>query len=105
MPWPLWLILANISVAYVEYQYRCGDYDSFYAALPYIIAPMILGQWAIFNGFRLAPSLLIAGGVFSLINVVLRVINSNTLGEGINCYNWVGIGLLVLSVLLLRMGK
>lgn len=102
MHYAAWLLIANCAVAYTEYQYRCGDYDSFYTALPYIIAPIILAQLALFYGFRGAPSLFYAGAVFSLCNVLFRIINSFTLHEHLNFMNWMGVACIVASVFLLR---
>ena len=102
MHWAAWLLVANVAVAFTEYQYRCGDYDSFYTALPYLILPMLLAQWALFEGFRAAPSLLLAGACFSLINVAFRVGNVVLLGEHMNIYNVAGVACIVASVFLLR---
>lgn len=102
MPWPLWLILANISVAYVEYQYRCGDYATFWQALPWLAVPIVVAQWALFEGFRGAPSLLLAGAFFSIINVAFRVGNSFLLHESLNLYNWIGVVFIAASVILLK---
>ena len=81
MPWYIWLLAANVFVSFVEYSYRSGDYQTFLQALPYVIAPIILAQMALFYGFRGAPSLLLAGACFSLINVAIRVRNVVLLGE------------------------
>lgn len=102
MHWVAWLLIANGAVAFTEYSYRCGDYDSFWQALPYIILPIMLAQWALFEGFRAAPSLLLAGAIFSLINVAFRVGNVVLLGEHMNTYNVAGVACIVASVFLLR---
>lgn len=102
MPWPAWLILANVCVACTEYSYRRGGYDSFWCALPVIALPILLAQWSLFEGFRAAPSLMLAGALFSLINVAFRVGNVMLLGESMNLYNYVGVACIVASVILLR---
>lgn len=65
MHWVAWLLIANICVCYTEYQYRCGDYATFWQALPFIALPIVLAQWSLFEGFRAAPSLFAAGAVLA----------------------------------------
>lgn len=100
--WIAWIVLSNIGIFILEYAYRQGSYTSFITALPTIIIPMIMGQVGLFYGFRSAPSLLIAGATFTLINVGLRVINTYMLGESINNWNWLGIVFMVSGMLLLK---
>lgn len=100
--WIFWLFLANFAIMWLEFTYRAGTYNSFFAALPYTIVPILLGQIGLYYAFRLAPSLLVAGASFTLINVALRVINTYRLGEVINGYNWLGIAFLIVSMFLLK---
>lgn len=102
MNWLAWIALSNTGIFWLEYCYRTGKYDGFVQALPYIIVPMFLGQVGLFYGFRTAPSLLIAGAVFTVINVALRVTNTYIIGESINYINWIGVVLLVLATILLK---
>lgn len=97
MHYTLWLFLANISIAIVEYVYRAGDYSSFWEALPWLALPIIISQWALFEGFRVAPSLIYAGIVFSVINAVFRVVNSTILGEGVSVWQVSAVVLVILS--------
>jgi len=102
MNWIGWLFIANIGIFWLEYIYRHGTYDSFMQASPYIVAPIILGQVGLFYGFRLAPNLLLAGAMFTLVNVSLRVVNTYRLGEHLNGWNWLGVVLLIVATLLLK---
>lgn len=102
MNWIAWIALSNTGIWWLEYCYRTGKYDSFVSALPYIIVPIIIGQVGLFYGFRSAPNLLIAGAVFTVINVALRVTNTYLIGESINYYNWLGVVLLLVATLLLK---
>lgn len=43
--WALYIVIANIAIAFVEYTYRAGQYQTFAAALPYIVVPILVGQW------------------------------------------------------------
>lgn len=102
MHYTLWLFLANISIAIVEYVYRAGEYSSFWRALPWLSVPIITAQWALFEGFRAAPSLFLAGAVFSACNVLFRVGNVFILGEHMNTWNWLGVVFIAASVVLLK---
>lgn len=102
MHWILWLCLSNIMIMLLEYLYRAGHYSSFLNALPYIIIPVLISQCGLFYGFRGASSIFIAGATFTLINVLLRVVNSYILHEPPNNYNWLGLVLLIVSIFLLK---
>lgn len=102
MHWVLWLCLSNAAIMLLEYLYRSGHYSSFLNALPYIALPMLISQAGLFYGFRGASSIFIAGAMFTLVNVILRVINSYILQEPPNIYNWTGLALLVVSIFLLK---
>jgi drug/metabolite transporter (DMT)-like permease len=102
MHWTLWLLLANIFVAFTEQTYRNGQHDSFYTAMPYVIVPILLAQVCLFYGFRGASSLMFAGVVFTLTNVLFRVANTYYLGEHLSLINWAGVVMLVGSAVLLK---
>ena len=102
MHYTLWLFLANISIAIVEYVYRAGEYSSFWEALPWLALPIIISQWALFEGFRVAPSLFLAGAIFSGINLLFRLCNTLILHEHLNFLNWVGVACIAASIILLR---
>jgi len=102
MHWLLALTGANVCIAFIEHTYRAGQYESFYAALPYIFVPIMLSQWCLFVGFKNAPSLMAAGAFFSLVNIALRIGNTYVLAEHLNRYNWLGVAFLAASVLLLK---
>lgn len=100
--WIVWLLVANIAIMWIEFAYRAGTYSSFFTALPYTFLPIMLGQVGLFYSFRLAPSILMAGAAFTLVNVSLRIINTYRLGETINTYNWLGLFFLLVSLFLLK---
>ncbi len=103
MHWLMWIVLSNIGIFWIEYVYRTGKYDSFFVALPYLVVPILTSQLGLFYGFRYAPTLFLAGAMFTLINVFLRIINTFRIGEGLNGYNWLGVLFLCVSVILLKM--
>lgn len=100
--WFLWILFANGGIMWLEYVYRHGSYNSFLVALPYIVVPILIGQIGLFYGFRGAPNLLLAGAVFTAMNVALRIVNSYLLQEHLNWWNWVGVVLLITAALLLK---
>lgn len=97
-----WLLLANGGIFWLEYIYRHGTYGSFLQALPYTVIPIFMGQVGLYYGFRLAPNLFFAGAVFTIMNNLLRIVNTYRLGETLNLYNWLGISFLIVSVILLK---
>ena len=102
MHWIAYLFIANCAIAFVEYTYRAGQYESFFVALPYIIVPILIGQFGLFYGFKEASSLFLASGVFTLINVLFRIAVTYYLGEQLNVANWIGVAMLSTSVILLK---
>jgi len=100
--WSLWLLLSNIAIAFIEYTYRSGNYDTFLQALPYIIVPILIGQLGLFEGFRRADSLFLAAAIFSCINVSMRVVVCHFIGETLSIVNWVGVALLFCSAILIK---
>ena len=87
----------------LEYVYRIGWATSFWGSLHILIIPIMLGQLGLFYGFRLAPSLFLAGAVFSLMNLVLRSINVIVLKETFGWYQVVALILMVIATLLFKM--
>lgn len=102
MSWALWLLLANGAVAVTEHTYRAAHFATFWQALPWLAVPIVIAQWALFEGFRGAPSLFVAGAVFSLCNVLFRIGNTFVLGEHLNLLNWLGVICIGASVVLLK---
>ncbi len=100
--WAMYLVLANCAIAVVEYIYRTAQFHSFWIALPYIAIPILIGQYGLFHGFVLAPSLFVASGVFTCINILFRIGVTYYIGEHLNLINWLGVLLLFTSVILLK---
>jgi len=100
--WVLALFVSNLAIMWLEYTYRIGHFNSFISALPSIALPILIGQAGLFYGYKYAPSLLIAGAVFSLVNVSLRVVNVQILGETMNTYTLLGISFLLVSIILFK---
>jgi drug/metabolite transporter (DMT)-like permease len=62
----------------------------------------MIAQMGLFYGYKLAPSLLLAGAVFTLINTILRVGNVLFIGERFGWYEFFAIVLMVLAIMLLK---
>ena len=43
------------------------------------------------------------GAVFTLVNVLLRIVNTYHLGETMNTYTWLGVVALIISIVLFKM--
>ena len=102
MTWIYWVALANISIMCLEYVYRIGWATSFFGSLHILIIPIMLGQIGLFYGFRLAPSLFLAGAVFTLMNLVLRSINVLVLKETFGVYQILGLIFMIIATLLFK---
>lgn len=104
MPWYIHLLIANGAIFCLEYIYRAGHYTNFFSSLVLTLPLILIAQYSLFYGFRVtgATTLFLAGAVFTLVNVAMRIINSFVLGEIPNGYNWAGILLLIVAVTLLR---
>jgi hypothetical protein len=103
MNWIAWLILANVFIMGIEYVYRIGAFASFFHALPWIILPILISQLSLFEGFRGASSLFVAGSVFTLIGLTLRAINTLMLGEPLGWWQVLGIILMGIAVFVFRL--
>ena len=103
MHWIMWSLVANGGIFFIEYVYRTAKFGSFFHSLPYVIIPILLSQFGLSQSIRHAPSLFIAGITFSVINLILRTVNSIRLGEIPNAYQWCAIGCMALASVLIRM--
>lgn len=87
---------------WLEHCYRNGHYGNFFSALPYIIVPILISQYGLYNGFKLSPSLFTAGIVFTVVNTFLRIINSYRLHETIGIYQWIAILMMLIAAVLIK---
>ena len=102
MTWIYWLLLANGSIMFLEYVYRTGWVASFFSGLHILVIPIMLGQLGLFYGFRLSPSLFLAGAVFTTMNLVLRSFNVIYLKETFGIYQILGLAFMVIATLLFK---
>ena len=105
MNWIIYSIIANISIFGLEYIYRSSMFHGFWSSIHYLIIPIFIAQFALFHSFRDAPSIFLAGAVFTLTNAFLRTFNSYLLGEAPGFYGYAGIAVLITGTVLLTMDK
>lgn len=87
----------------LEYIYRTGWITGFWSHLHILAIPILLGQVGLFYGFRLAPSLFLAGAVFTLMNLVLRSVNVLVMKETFGLYQILGLVFMVIATLIFKM--
>ena len=106
MNWIIYAVIANAMIFGLEYIYRSELFsDGFWPNVWALIVPILIAQWALFEMFRQAPSLVIAGATFTLINFVLRVPNSLFLGEKVSIFTFVAILLFVCGIVVAYIGR
>jgi hypothetical protein len=103
MNWVAWLALANVFIMGIEYVYRVGTFVSFWHALPWLIVPILGAQLALYEGFRHAPTLFVAGAVFTLIGLIFRAGNTLIIGEPFGVWQMAGILLMGVAVIIFKL--
>lgn len=101
MHWILAAIIANLAIFALEYIYRTTR-GNFFSVLYLTTIPIVLAQWALFDMFKNAPSLLIAGAAFTIVNAVLRMVNSYLVGEPPGLWAYFGVLLMVVAVFIIK---
>lgn len=102
MHWILGILVANVSITALEWIYRTGQFLNFRQAFWWVLPLMILGQFGLFWGFRGggASSLIYAGIVFTMINIIFRIANTYLfIGETVSKFTWVALVLVVIATI------
>jgi len=98
MNWVLASLLANVSIMWIEYLNRTGDYPTFLAAIRHTGPLILVGQLGLFYTFRGAPTFLTAWAIFTTGNAVLRLLSSYVLvAEPPGLWTLLGYGLMFLG--------
>jgi len=102
--WILSSIAANLCIAVLEYIYRT---NSLSAGLALKIVPLVIFmQLMLWHTWRAGPSLMLAWGVFTLGNTVLRVVNTHfMICEPMNTSTWLALTLIMTGVFVMHYGK
>ena len=103
MTWIFWLVLANGAIFILEWMYRTSYFVGFWSSLHLLIIPILVGQLGLFYGFRLAPSLFLAGATFTIMNQLLRIGNSAILGEKVGWWQLLAVLLMVVAMLIFKL--
>ncbi len=105
IPWWIWSLVANFTIAIVEYLNRTGGYENFGVALLRTAPLILVAQCGLFYTWRDAPSFMFAWAFFTAGNVGLRVISSHYfVGEKITLLAGLGVSLIILGGHFVRMG-
>jgi len=102
MNWIAYSVLANVGIVFMENVYRRGVYTDFWSALPYIIVPILIVQYGLFNSFRDAPSLFMAWAVLTVVNTLFRVANNWYIGEPFTFAIIAGVSLMLVGAFLIK---
>ena len=102
----VWWVLSTgsavLCIAYLENVYRTGRFDSWWAALPYILLPVALSQASLFYMFRLAPSFLLGWATFTVLNALVRLGNAGLVGEPPSFLQIAGVSLMIGGAFLVK---
>lgn len=103
IPWWAWGVLGSVGVVTCEALYRGRAFDSYLAALPYLLPAALVIQPALFYLYRDAPSFLAAWGLFFSLNLAARIaVGAGWFGEPLPPRVLLGLGLAVLAAWLVR---
>ena len=105
MNWIVYSILANISIAYVEYINHAADKPTWLQALPYTAVPIIIAQYALYRAFSGASSMFLAWAVFTVGNSLMRVVSVKYMvNQPVNIYHICGIVGMLASAYVVKLG-
>lgn len=105
--WILYLLLAAVSIAVLEYTSRRVAFERFFAVrtLIVMIPLIILIGLGSFYGYRDAkPSFMFAWGVYTVFDVVLRIINNRLLREPLKVTHLIGMAMVVTGTMFTYLG-
>lgn len=101
--WIVYSLVANVAIIGLEYLYRTAHFESFSSAFPYILVPILLTQYCLFHSFRDAPNYLLAWGVFTVGNVLLRFVANHYVGEPVSAGTLAGIALILFGAFVMKL--
>lgn len=103
MPWWAYSLVANLSIALLEYTYRSATFTSFWQGAHLILPLNIITAYGLFHSYRGAPSFLFAWIFFFVCNLVLRLgVAHWALAEPVSLLNLVGVALVFAGALFLK---
>jgi drug/metabolite transporter (DMT)-like permease len=77
----IWAFLASIGIMFLEYIYHNVKITSFWSILYITILPIVGSQFCLYKMFQEGKTIWIAAIAFTLINALLRVVNTLLYGE------------------------
>lgn len=104
-PWWVASIIANLTIAVIEYLNRAGGYSSFGVALLHTGPFIIVAQFGLFYAWRDAPSFMFAWAFFTTGNCLLRLLSAHfAVGEPLSWLTVCGVSLMFGGACLVKVG-
>ena len=105
-PWWVASIIANFTIAGVEYLNRAGGFANFGDALLRTWPLIIVAQFGLFYAWRDAPSFMFAWAFFTSGNLLLRLISTQfAVGEPLTLTTTLGVSLMFGGAYLVKVGS
>ena len=98
----MWSLVANFTIAYIEYLNRVVQFATFGHALRVTWPLILVAQCGLFYAWRGAPALMVAWMVFFIGNVTLRLGTTWAAGEPPNLQVAAGLALVVAGALTIK---
>lgn len=106
MTWWMASLLANFSIATLEYLNRTAGFVDFRHALTMTAPFILLSQFGLFYTWRDAPSFMFAWAFFFAGNATMRLVNAQWfVGEPLSPLTLAGVGVIVAGACLVKMGS
>lgn len=105
-PWWIASIIANVTIAVIEYLNRAGGFASFGDALLRTGPIIIVAQFGLFYAWRDAPSFMFAWAFFTSGNLLLRLISAQfAVGEPLTWTTTLGVSFMFGGAYLVKIGS
>lgn len=105
-PWWVASLVANGSIAWIEYMNRAGGYANFRETLWHTGPIILLAQWGLYRAWSGAPSFMFAWAFFSAINLVLRLASNHFLvAEPLSIRGWAGVTFMFVGAYMVKTGS
>ena len=88
----LWGLSGGALAVAIEYVFRRTT-GSYWSLLPWLVAPALLVNYAVFELVRGSDSLIAAFITFAAATALLRVVASLAVGDTVTTGTWIGLGL------------
>lgn len=104
MPWWIYVIGANLSIAVIEYIYRARAFDTYWIAFLSLLPIIFLVNFFVYNTYRHAPVFLLGWAFLMAGNTIARLVTNWYLGEAFNLVIFLGIATMLTGAGLVQYG-